>query len=481
VFSKNTTAQFKAEFVIIDDLVPKDHLLRKIDETIDFSFINDICKPYYCLDNGRPAIEPKILFKMLLIGYLFGIRSERRLIEEVKVNIAYRWFLGYGLTDKIPDVSVIWQNRVRRFNGTDVVQQIFDRIVEQAYDLGFISGRILYTDSTHLKANASKLRYENKEVEVSVSKYLKDLDEEIAKDRAAHNKKPLKDKDDDEHPKTKNIKSSLSDPDSGFMHRDRKPQGFFYLEHRTVDGAHNIVTDVFVTPGNVNDTTPYIDRLDHQIKRFGFDVCAVGLDAGYNTVGVCRELSKRGIKGAIGFKRGVHQKGKYGKHKFVYLREWDIYICPERCYLEYVTTLKDGMRTYRARKERCDTCERRFECLSDRQQIKVVRRHIWEDFKDDSHDFSLTSVGKYICQRRKETIERSFADAKELHGMRYAKMRGQPKVQEQCLLTAIAQNIKKMATVLGRKTSVSFSARLLLDKVSAFFSPIRKPPFSFAC
>src|SRR5574344_629733 len=105
-----------------------------IDKYIDFSFINDICKPYYCKNNGRPAIEPEIMFKMLFIGYLYGIRSERRLAEEVKVNIAYRWFLGYGIEDKTPDASVIWQNRIRRFNGTDIPQQIFDRIVLQAIE-----------------------------------------------------------------------------------------------------------------------------------------------------------------------------------------------------------------------------------------------------------------------------------------------------------------------------------------------------------
>ena len=99
--------QRKMELVIIDNLVPEDHLLRKIDNYIDFSFINEICRPYYSADNGRPAIEPEIMFKMLFIGYLYGIRSETRLVEEVKVNIAYRWFLGYGLEDKIPDASVI--------------------------------------------------------------------------------------------------------------------------------------------------------------------------------------------------------------------------------------------------------------------------------------------------------------------------------------------------------------------------------------
>jgi transposase len=481
MFSENTTTQSKAEFVIIDDLVPEDHLLRKIQENIDFTFINEICRPYYSSDNGRPAIEPKVLFKMLLIGYLYGIRSERRLVEEIKVNCAYRWFLGYGLSDKIPDVSVIWQNRVRRFNGTDVVQKIFDRIVEEAYDLGFISGKVLYTDSTHLKANASKTRFVNREVEASVSKYLDDLDAEVNSDRTSHGKAPFDKKDDNGVPKTKNIKSSLTDPDSGFMHRDRKPLGFFYLEHRTVDSAYNIVTDVFVTPGNTNDVTPYIDRLDHQIERFGFDVCAVGLDAGYNTVGVCRELARRDIKAAVGTRRGTHQKGRYGKYKFVYIPEWDVYICPERCYLEYVTTARDGMRTYRAKKRRCQACERRAECLAAKQKVKVVMRHIWEDYKDRAYTFTHTPAGKRIYARRKETIERSFADAKELHGMRYARMRGISKVQEQCLLTAVAQNIKKMAMVLSKRASSFLDFPAFFANLPSFLQTMRKPLPSLSC
>ena len=343
----------------------------------------------------------------------------------------------------------------------------------------------MYTDSTHLKANASKARYENKEVKASVSKYFDDLDKEVADDRKAHGKKPLRDKDkdkdsDDDIPKMKNNKVSLTDPDSGFMHRDRKPRGFFYLEHRTVDGASNIVTDVFVTPGNVNDTTPYIERLDHQVKRFGFDVGAVGLDAGYNTVGVCRELAKRGIDAAIGYKRSPRRYRVYGKYKFTYIREWDVYLCPERCYLEYVTTSREGIRTYRAGCERCMSCTRSFECLGKKQQAKVLRRHIWEDYKDDIRDFSLTPSGKKIYARRKETVERSFTDAKELHGMRYAKMRGRPKVQEQCLLTAIAQNIKKMAMLLEEKTPLLSAYPGFLIRFSSFLQTIRKPLPSLA-
>ena len=259
MLKKSNPKQYKMETVILENLVPDNHLLRKIDKVIDFSFINEICAPYYCQDNGRPAIEPERLFRMLFIGYLYGIRSERRLVEEVKVNIAYRWFLGYDLEDKIPDASVIWQNRIRRFNNTDIPQQIFDNIVRQAMSYGLVGGKILYSDSTHLKANANKNKFTEKEVQKERQDYLDALNEAINEDRILHGKKPLNfdsdevkktseeekenyyDDDSNGNPPsptsgdTKKIKESTTDPESGFMHRDGKPKGFFYLDHRTVD------------------------------------------------------------------------------------------------------------------------------------------------------------------------------------------------------------------------------------------------------
>lgn len=463
--------QMKMEMVILENLVPENHLLRKIENVIDFSFINEICKPYYCEDNGRPAIEPEILFRMLFIGYLYGIRSERRLVEEVKVNVAYRWFLGYDLTDKIPDASVIWQNRLRRFNGTDIPQQIFDNIVRQAMKYGLVGGKVLYSDSTHLKANANKNKFTEREVQKETQDYIKDLNKVINEDRLLHGKKPLKfngdeQKELDEEEKenyfddgsgtggsaegeTKKIKESTTDPESGFMHRDGKPKGFFYLDHRTVDSKANIITDVFVTPGNVNDVKPYLGRLKEQIEKFKFAVERVGLDAGYNVSYICKYLHDMGIQAAMGKRRGVQQKGKYGKHKFVYLKEWDVYICPERNYLEYVTTDRNGYREYKCKNDRCTSCPRREECLSEKQKTKSLRRHVWEDYRDEAYVFTHTEEGKEIYARRKETVERSFADSKELFGLRYCRMRGLAKAAEQCLLTAAAQNMKKIAMCCG--------------------------------
>ena len=189
----NSTQQ-TLEMVYIEYLVPQDHILRKLDKYIDFSFIRELTKDLYCLDNGRPAIDPIVLFKMLFIGYLFGIRSERQLIRDIEVNIAYRWFLGFSLTDKVPDHSTISQNRRRRFKGTDIAQKIFDNIVLQAISHKLVEGKVLYTDSTHLKASANKRKHIEQEVERSVKDYVEELDKAIDEDRIAHGKKPLKKK-----------------------------------------------------------------------------------------------------------------------------------------------------------------------------------------------------------------------------------------------------------------------------------------------
>lgn len=213
--------QSSLEFVSIDELVPKDHLLRKVDKYIDFRFIHELVKDLYCDNNGRPALDPTLMFKMLLIGYLFGIRSERQLIREVQVNVAYRWFLGLGLTDQVCDASTLNQNRIRRFNDSDVYQHIFDEIVLQAMGKRLVRGEILYTDSTHLKANANKNKLQSAFATQERKAYMDSLDKAVTQDRLSHGKKPLAHK--IREPKQSPIKQSTTDPDSGYMVRDNKP------------------------------------------------------------------------------------------------------------------------------------------------------------------------------------------------------------------------------------------------------------------
>ena len=148
--------QQQMELVIMEQMVPENHFLRKVDRAVDFSFIYDLCAPLYCADNGRPAIDPEILFRMLLVGYLYGIKSEARLEEEINYNIAYKWFCGLDLTDKAPDATTISQNRRRRFRDNNIAEEIFNEILRQCIAKGLVGGAILYTDSTHVKAKANK-------------------------------------------------------------------------------------------------------------------------------------------------------------------------------------------------------------------------------------------------------------------------------------------------------------------------------------
>jgi transposase len=440
--------QQEMELVTIESLVPEDHLLRKIDRSIDLEFIRERVRHLYCEDNGRPALDPVVLFKLLFIGYLFGIRSERQLMREVQCNAAYRWYLRLKLTDKVPDASTLSQNRRRRFRDSDVYQKLFDEIVELAMKRGLVSGEVLYSDATHLKANANKNKYDVVRVEVKPQQYLAQLEQAVEEDRAAEGKRPLK-----ESPAaapTKEIKQSRTDKDAGYMVREGKPKGFFYLDHRTVDARHAIITDTHATPATVHDSVPYLRRLDRQRERFGFEVQAVGLDAGYATTAIAKGLEERGIYGVTGYRQPNHGEGLFAKRKFQYDGQLDVYVCPNGQLLSYRTTNREGYRQYHSDAGKCRECPLRQQCTRSRNMVKVVTRHVWQAARDRVDAHRLEPRGKKIYKRRKETVERSFADAKQLHGHRYARMRGLTNVREQCLLAATAQNIKKIALLLSR-------------------------------
>lgn len=442
--------QHTLEMVILEDLVPVDHLLRKIDKYIDFEFIRDKVRHLYCDNNGRPAADPVLLFKMLFIGYLFGVRSERQLVREVQVNVAYRWFLGLSLTDKIIDASTFSQQRRRRFLATDIEQQIFDEIVHQAIQHGLVGGDVLYTDSTHMKANANKKKFEIHTVTQTPTDYLSALIVAIDADRSEHGKAPLKEKAADAEPAERDIKVSTTDPDSGYLTREGKPQGFYYLDHRTVDGKHNIITDTFVTPGNVHDSKPYLSRLDRQLTAFNLYPEYVGLDAGYKTAGICKGLEDRNIEGVIGYRRPNKKDGYFAKRQFVYDENSKSYRCPAGQLIPYNTTNRLGYREYHSDSQQCRECPFLDQCTRSRNHTKVVTRHVWQDSVERTDARRLTAKGKRIYQRRKETVERSFADAKQLHGHRYARYRGLRRVSGQCLLAAACQNMKKIALLLAR-------------------------------
>ncbi|WP_430482124.1 IS1182 family transposase [Rossellomorea marisflavi] len=448
MFHTRKNAQNELEFVSIEDLVPPDHLLRKIDQYIDFSFILEKVRPYYSEDNGRPSLDPLVLFKMMFIGYFYGVRSERQLEKEIQMNIAYRWFLGLRLQDPVPHHSTISWNRRKRFNDTDIFQEIFDEIVLQAMNHKMVGGRVLFTDSTHLKANANKHKFTRETVEVETKEYVQELNKAIEEDRNENGKKFLKER--EEVTETREVRQSTTDPDSGFMSRDQKQEMFCYLDHRTTDMKFNIITDAFVTPGNVHDSVPYLQRLDRQIERFKLEVEAVALDSGYLTNPICKGLSDRNVFGVIAHRRYHPTKGLFPKWKFTYDPEANSYLCPNGQILPYRTTTREGYREYKSDPKQCVDCPLLEECTRSKSHQKVVTRHIWEDHKEKVRLNRLSKSGKELYKYRKEKIERSFADSKQLHGLRYCRLRGIRNASEQVLLTAACQNMKKIATHLAK-------------------------------
>lgn len=443
--------QLDYELVCLEHVVPADHLLRTIAAHIDFSFITEKVRPYYSQTHGRPSIDPVMLFKMLFVGYLYGIRSERQLEQEINLNLAYRWFVGLGLSKKAPDHSTISWNRRYRFNGTNVFQEIFDEVVRLAMANRMVAGRVLITDSTHLKANANKRKHQVQVVERSPKDYMEDLEQAIEEDRRNHGKKPLKPR--EEVVESKEIKVSTTDPDSGYMVRDGKPEGFFYLDHRTVDHKFNIITDVHVTPGNVNDSVPYLERLKVQVEKFKFGQTleAVALDSGYLTAPICKGLHDMKVYAVIGGRTFTPVKGLMKKWQFKYNPAANVYVCPAKQELRYSTTNREGYREYKSDPKHCKNCPLLATCTRSKNSVKVVTRHVWEDSKEWVRLNRLSRSGKYLYRLRYQTIERSFADAKELHGLRYCRFRGKENVLEQALMTATVQNIKKIALHLAKK------------------------------
>ncbi|MGF6950709.1 transposase [Neobacillus sp. B4I6] len=405
MFKPRVSTQSEYEFVSIDELVPDNHLLSLIDKYIDLSFLLEKVRPYYSDDNGRPS-DPTILFKIMFIGYIYGIRSERQLQREIEMNVAYRWFLGLKFKDPVPHHSTISWNRQHRFKGTDIFQEIFDEIFLQAMNHKMVGGRVLFSDSTHLKANANRHKFTKQEIEVETREYFNELNKAVEEDRLAHGKKPLKER--EEVKETKEIRVSTTDPECGFMSRENKQEMFCYLDHRTTDMKFNIITDVYVTPGNVHDSVPYLSRLDRQVQRFGFKVEAVALDSGYLTNPICKGLSDRNIFGVIAHRRFHPTTGLFPKWKFTYDKERDLYVCPNNQELPYGTTNREGYKEYKSDSKKCENCPLLSQCTRSKNKVKVVTRHVWEEHKEKVGKIAYLNLEKcFINLERKKLSEAS--------------------------------------------------------------------------
>lgn len=422
----NKNIQSEIVFMTLEDIVPKESLYRKIDKYIDFTFIYDEVKDLYCNNNGRPSIDPVVLFKLVFIQALDGIKSMRKTCEKIKVDAEYRWFLGIPFGQDTPHFSTFSKNYERRFKGTKVFENIFINIVNQAMKYNLIDGETFYTDSTHKKANANKNNYVDM-VEEIVKERRKWLEEEINEERVKQGRKPFEYEDNIEE---KHIKVSKTDKESGYYHRDNKEKGFMYLDHRTVDDKCNIIVDCYITKGNIHDSVPFIDRAEYIKKTFGFNIKNYGVDSGYLTLDIKKYFIDNNIFAVFGYRRYGTQESRKEKNKYQYVKEEDIYFDKSTGeVLEYNGLIdRNGYKKY----ENSD-------------KTKIVRRHIHEEWNEMFRENRLSKEGKELYQKRKEHVERSFADSKQNHGYRYAMYKGVEKNQNYTWLICAAQNMKNIA------------------------------------
>lgn len=453
----------------MEDLIPEDHLLRLIDKAIDWNFIYDLVEDKYCHDNGRPSMDPVMLIKIPFIQYLYGIRSMRQTIKEIEVNVAYRWFLGLDMLDKVPHFSTFGKNYSRRFKDTDLFEQIFSHILEECYKFRLVDPTEVFVDATHVKARANGHKMRKRIAKQEALFYEDMLKKEINEDRAAHGKKPLKDKDNDNTPssgngssKEKEIKESTTDPDSGWFHKGEHKEVFAYAVETACD-KHGWILGYTISPGNLHDSRTFKGLYD-KISDIGINTLIA--DAGYKTPAIAKLLLDDGIKPLFPYKSPMTKDGFFKKSDFVYDEYYDYVICPNDQHLEYSTTNRDGYREYKSNGHICKGCPYLSQCTNSQNHVKVFTRHIWEDYMETCEDIRHTLGMKDLYKKRKETIERLFGTAKENHGFRYTQMYGKARMEMKVGMTFACLNLKKLARILNKRGIINSPNKPFFTKYS---------------
>ncbi|PPK75149.1 IS4 family transposase [Lacrimispora xylanisolvens] len=461
----------------MDDLVPQDHLLRLVDRAIDWSFIYDLVQDKYSIDTGRPSMDPVMLIKIPFIQYLYGIRSMRQTMKEIEVNVAYRWFLGLEMTDKVPHFSTFGKNYARRFRDTNLFEQIFTHILEQCYKFRLVDPGEVFVDATHVKACANNKKMQKRIAKEEALFYEELLKKEINKDRSLHEKRPLKDKDKDDSgdqppssgsssTEQKTIKSSTTDPESGWFRKGEHKHVFAYAVEAACD-KNGWILGYTVNPGNLHDSRTFKGLYD-KIKEIGIRTLVA--DAGYKTPAIAKLLIDDGINPLFPYKRPMTKEGFFRKHEFVYDEYYDCYICPNNKTLKYSTTNREGYREYKSCGYICETCPYLKQCTESKEHVKLVTRHIWEPYMEMCEDIRQTQGMKELYGHRKETIERLFGTAKENHGFRYTQLIGKARMEMKVGLTFTCMNLKKLAKMQQR-------FGLLKVNLTSLASEITKKPY----
>ena len=427
----------------LEDQVPENHLLRLIDQHISFGFVRERLKDSYS-DTSRPSIDPELLLRILLIGYLYGITSERKLVEELRMHLAWRWFTGLGFDQEIPHHSTFSKNRHGRFQESRLFEQLFEEIVKQCVEVGLVRGDHLSVDGSFLEANAAKESRipreqleEVAQVNRTVRQYLVELEEQNPVEEPVHEQAQV----------------STTDPDSTYATKGGTPARLGYYDNYLVDNHSCVIVGVEATAARLSqETVAAQDMLTRFAQWQGREPRSLAADATYGNGEFLQWLLDRGITPWMRTRDSALRKKSpfYGPERFTYLPASNSYLCPAGEQLNYVgLNVRNRAHAYIGSAKRCGACSQKAQCTSGRYKYLAIHMH--EPARQRARELANTPEFAK-AQRQRKKVEALFAELKNQIGLRRLRLRRLKFVAEQFFLAATAQNIKRLVRFLSQPT-----------------------------
>jgi transposase len=471
------------EQVCLEDLVPNDHFYREVDRMLDLSFVRDLVRSCYAA-GGRPSVDPVVFFKLQLVMFFEGMRSERQLMQVAADRLSLRWYLGYDLHEALPDHSSL--TKIRDRYGVDIFRRFFDRIVEQCQKEGLIWGKELYLDSTQVEANADKDKLLPRFYVDAMNEHLAalfpavdtapppepvapeaapiylpvdlplEVETELATKNAARHDwiaelgRQERDVAKGSYQRQADIWVNTTDPDATMMHKKGGGSAMGYHTHYAVDGGKaRIILTALVTPAEVMDNQPMQDLLWHSRFRWQLPLDHVTGDTKYGTVENIVAIENAGIHAYVPLPDFDKRTAVFGKSAFTYDAEHDSYHCPNGAVLQRRGAHNaDRVIIYQAKARTCNACPLKVKC-TESDGGRQVRRSFDEPYLERVRSYHATETYKKAMRKRKVWVEPLFGEGKAWHGMARFRLRGLEKVNCEALVIATGQNLKRLLSWRG--------------------------------
>jgi transposase len=447
----------------LDRIVPPDHLVRQIDGVLELDWVHKELAPYYS-HTGRPSIDPVLMIRILIVGYVFAIRSERRLCAEVQVNLAYRWFCKLGIEDNIPDHSVFCRARHERFRESDALRRVFEMVVAKCIAAGLVGGEAFSVDASLIKADVDKKKRvpgdqpiawpQAQQASHAVREYLAALDAARSSEdkdggdgggSIGSRSKPAKE-------------VSLTDPQAAWIARPGIDPFFAYDANYLIDNKVGIIIDAEGTRANrtveIAVTQTMVDRVR---RRFDLQPQRLAGDTVYGAVRLLKWLVDRKIAPHVPvWDKSVRTDGTFSRSDFIFDRERNVYVCPAGKLLTHSGLIDQGhLLPYRASRSDCSRCNLKARCTP--STSRKVTRDVDEDVRDRVRALANTAAFQQSRRERKK-VEMRFAHMKRILKLDRLRLRGLNGAKDEVLLTATAQNLRRLVKFVCRPPPLAAAA-----------------------